>query len=367
MSAATSQSVEDDPRSLPPLWLPLLAGLPLAVCLLLIALPSLGHGAATATRTLYLPTFVLWLLPLTLLQRTLWRRALSPWATIALLLAATYGMAISVRIGAFAIAAAVSGHAPWNPNWLLLVRGLEGPWLVLIAYCALHAVVNYYAQFRSERQHRLQALALARDAELLALRYQLQPHFLFNTLNAISSLVANDRIHQAQQMLSRLGDFLRATLDGAHGHEVSLADELSLAEAYLDIEKARMGERLRLQWSFGPGLLSARVPYLLFQPLLENAIRHGIAPRSEPGALDIRVASREGSLRIEVINDVPEARDGAPDLADDGAALGLRNTRQRLRTLYPGAHAMQTGLEADGRYHVRLQLPLRTEAAQEGA
>lgn len=357
----------DDPRALPPIWLPLLAGVPLAVCLLLIALPTLGHGAATASRTLYLPTFVLWLLPLTLLQRAFWRRALSPWATTALLLAATYAMAVSVRIGASAITAAASGDASWNPNWLLLVRGLEGPWLVLIAHCALHAVVNYYAQFRSERLRRLEAQALARDAELLALRYQLQPHFLFNTLNAISSLVANERSDQAQQMLSRLGDFLRATLDGAHGHEVSLADELSLTEAYLDIEKSRMGERLRLQWSFGPGLLSARLPYLLFQPLVENAIRHGIAPRSAPGALDIAVSAQDGQLRIEVINDVPDAYDLEPDRSDDGAALGLQNTRLRLRKLYPDDHAMHAGLEADGRYHVRVQLPLRRDAIAENA
>ncbi|NUO75938.1 MAG: histidine kinase [Lysobacter sp.] len=349
------------------MWLPLVAGIPLAVCLLLIALPNIGHGLATASRILFLPSFLLWLLPLTLLQRALWRRRSSAPITVAVLLATTAAMALCVRLGVTVLAAAMNESAPQGVNWLYVVRGLEGPWLPLIAYCALHAVVNYYAQFRSERERRIEAQALAREAELLALRYQLQPHFLFNTLNAISSLMANDRPRQAQQMLSRLGEFLRATLDGARGHEVSLADELSLTEAYLDIEQARLGERLRLQWNFGPDLLAARVPYLLFQPLVENAIRHGIAPRSEPGRLDIRVEARDGQLHIDAINDVPQGADAIVRRSDDGTALGLRNTRQRLEKLYPGAHAMDAGLDADGRYRVHLRIPLRSDAAEAGA
>ncbi|RDZ27260.1 sensor histidine kinase [Lysobacter silvisoli] len=352
---------EEATRSLPPFWLPVLAGLPLAACLLLIALPNLEYGAAMATRTAHLSALVLWLLPLTWLQRALWRRELAPWAMAGLLLVATYAMALSVRLAAMVVAALAAGRTP-APTFdeSLLLRGLEGPWLALIAYCALHAMVIYYTQFRDEQLRRVQAQALAREAELMALRYQLHPHFLFNTLNAISSLMADGRGRQAQQMLARLGEFLRATLDGARGHEVCLADELSLTEAYLDIEKARLGERLQLQWQFGPDVLDARFPYLLFQPLVENAIRHGIAPRSEPGRLDLRVQALEGQLQVEVVNDLPKT--SLPSGTDAGTGLGLRNVRERLDKLYPGAYTLQAARDDDGRYRVRLRLPLRLGA-----
>ena len=135
-----------DRRVLPPFWLPVLAGLPLGACLLVMALPLLGHGNATLSRTLYLSAFVLWLLPLTALQRWLWRRGTPGWRIALVLLAATYAMALATRLLSVAVQAMASGSlarllTPGAVDVPLLFRGLEGAWRVLVAYCAIHAVV----------------------------------------------------------------------------------------------------------------------------------------------------------------------------------------------------------------------------------
>lgn len=352
--------------TLPPFWLPVLAGLPLGVCLLVMALPILGYGNATLSRTLYLSAFVLWVLPLTALQRWLWRRGVAVWRMVLVLLAVTYLMALATRLLSVVLQASMSGNlmqllTPGAIDVALLFRGLEGAWLVLVAYCAVHAVVTYYAALRHEQARHLEARALARDAELRALRYQLQPHFLFNTFNAISTLVAEERGAEARQMLARLGDFLRAVLDARAGHEVTLAEEIAMTDAYLDVEKARLGKRLKLSWQLGDGVLGACVPCLLLQPLVENAIRHGIAPRRAPGELSIRIVRDGGQLDIRIGNDLPEI-DTAPLHDAARPSVGLDNVRRRLAHLHADAAQAQAGVE-DGRYLVRLTLPMRTETS----
>ena len=349
-------------RHLPPFWLPLLAGLPLAVCLVLMAAPRLGHGVATVSRTLFLMAFLLWAFPLTLLQRRLWACGTRLWIMTLTLLAATYLMTLLTRVLNIGLQVAIAGSPSPDFSWWLIFRGIEGAWLTLIAFCAIHAVVTYYAELKQEQAHRQEAQSLARDAELRALRYQLQPHFLFNTLNAISALVAEQKGHEARQMLARLGDFLRATLDLGHAHEVTLAEELALTDAYLEIEKARLGDRLQLNWRVGPGLLGARVPYLLLQPLVENAIRHGIAPRRGSGRLEIEITGEAARLQVRISNDLPAGSDGASGTGTGRTeAVGLRNVGDRLSRLYPGAYDLHAGLRDDGRYHVALALPLRLD------
>jgi two-component system sensor histidine kinase AlgZ len=346
----------------PPFWLPLLAGLPLLLALLWLAAPLLGQGAATLSRTGFVQTFLVWFLPLTALQRWLWRRGLSGWAMVGVLLPGTYLMALSGRGLNLWLQASLAGRALPEGDWALVLRGLEGPWLALVAYSALHAAVAHYVALNEAKVRHQQALALARDAELRALRYQLQPHFMFNTLNAISALVADGRGPDAQRMLARLGDFMRATLDGAQGHEVTLADEVSLTEAYLEIEKARLGDRLQVRWQIGPGLLAARVPHLLLQPLVENAIRHGIAPRHEPGRLEILVSAESDRLTLELSNDRPSAALPLATPSGSEQAVGLRNVRERLMQLHPQASELDAGVLPDGRYGVRLSFPLRLQA-----
>jgi two-component system sensor histidine kinase AlgZ len=339
--------------ALPPIWLAILAGLPITLCMVVMALPDLGHGHSWAYRALYLGAYVVWSLPLALLQRHLWQRRVSWWKVALLLLAVTY--VLSLLNNAIVLRMAVG----WGqiPAWRIgmIFSQLDGCWLALIAFCAIHAVVAYYTELRHSQDRLARAMSHARDAELRALRYQLNPHFLFNSLNAISALVAGDRNREANRMIARLGDFLRATLEGGSTHEVSLADELALTETYLDVEKARLGNRLSVRLQIGPDVMGARVPYLLLQPLVENAIRHGIALRHAPGRLDLSVSREQDRLCLVLAN---EGEAGEAD-AGSSSAVGLRNVRERLANLYPGDHAFDTEAREDGGYVVRIAIPFR--------
>jgi two-component system sensor histidine kinase AlgZ len=238
-------------------------------------------------------------------------------------------------------------------QWRELFRGLDSCWLALTSFCAMHAVAVYYLSLQRTRLHLAQAQAAAREAELRALRLQVNPHFLFNALYAISALVSSGANREANRMLASVSDFLRATLAHDGRHEHSLAEELALLDAYLEIEKARLGERLRLTMKAGPDLLDSAVPYLMLQPLVENAIRHGIAPLATPGRLDIRVERAGERLLVDVHND------GRQPAQPISGGIGLANVAERLRHLYGDAQQVDAGWGGDGRFGVRIALPLR--------
>lgn len=337
-----------------PLLVPVLAALPVCACMIILGLPAYGHGYAPAFRTLYFVACLAWLIPLTLLQRAMWRREW-PWAAMALtLLGASYAMSI--------VNALLGQHVEimfglqTGYRWDGLLRGLDSCWLALIAFCAVHAVAAYYLSLQRAHLHLAQAQAAARDAELHALRLQVNPHFLFNSLNAISALVSAQCNREANRMLACVADFLRATLAHDGRHEHSLAEELSLLDAYLEIEKARLGERLRLTMKVGPDLLDSVVPYLMLQPLVENAIRHGIAPLSAPGRLDILVERAGARMLVDVQNDGHQP-------AHAGSGIGLANVRERLRHLYGDDQQVDASWRTDGRFGVSIALPLRNLAA----
>ena len=343
------------PPALPPFWLPILAGLPITLCMGVMALPELGHAYAGAYRAFFAVAYLLWTVPVSALQRALWRRRAPAYATVAVLLVATY--VPSVVNNALGLMAAVRlGLAP-SVSLPRIFAGLDGCWLALIAFCAIHALVLHYTELQQSRLREAEAARFAREAQLRALQYQLQPHFLFNTLNSISSLVADGRGADATRMLARLGDLLRDSLERSDAREVTLAEELATTGHYLDIEKARLGRRLRVDTRIGPGVLQALVPPLLLQPLVENAIRHGIAPRLDGGLLALHVEGVEGQLRIELRNDgVPAAE---AERGQRAGAIGLANVRQRLETLYAGEHAFEWDLANDGGCRVTIRLPLR--------
>lgn len=339
----------DPDRALPPLWLPLLAAVALLGVLAVLALPLYGQGVATLSRTVFLWTLLAWALPLTVLQRALWRRGWSLVATGAVLLPLSLLMVLLAK--ALHLGLLWRAGSATELGWLW--RGLEAPWLGLLGYAALHALLNHAWALRSARQ-RLQALeAHTRAAQLRALQLQLQPHFLFNTLNAISAEVGDGRSAVAQSMLARLGDLLRAALELDTRPTHALAEELSLAEAYLDLERARLGERLQLRWQIAPGVLDAEVPTWLLQPLLENAVRHGLAPRRAPGQLAVRVERLADTLEVEVCNDLAEST-----VASLPGGVGLANLRERLSALYGARASLEVG-RADGRFRVRVVLPWR--------
>ena len=224
----------------------------------------------------------------------------------------------------------------------------------------LRTTFDYYRRYREQELRATRMQAQLAQAELQALRMQLHPHFLFNTLNGVSALMHRDP-DAAEQMLARLSDLLRITLETSGAQEVPLRQELDLLQRYLDIEQTRFADRLEVEMRIDPDTLDAHVPNLILQPLVENAIRHGIAPHSSAGTIELAARAENGVLHLTVRDDGP----GAP--AAGGApfreGVGLSNTRERLRQLYGERSRLELGHGAEGGFEVSLDIPFRTEAA----
>jgi sensor histidine kinase YesM len=216
--------------------------------------------------------------------------------------------------------------------------------------------IDYYRKYRERELRASQLEATLSQARLDALRMQLHPHFLFNTLNSISVLMSED-VTAARRMLTRLSDLLRASLETAATHEVSLREELEFLNNYLQIEQTRFHDRLTVRMDIDPAVLNATVPNLILQPLVENAIRHGIAPRAQPGLIDISAARENGMVRLKV-------RDNGAGLGSAGAAgltkgIGLANTQARLEQLYGANHSFEMHSPESGGLEVTILIPFR--------
>jgi two-component sensor histidine kinase len=212
---------------------------------------------------------------------------------------------------------------------------------------------------RRERAREVAEAELQADvtrAELHALKAQLHPHFLFNTLHSISALVHDDP-DAADRMIARLSDLLRHVLDSGHAQKVSLDDELHCLSPYVEIEKVRFGDRLTIAMDVEPGTRDALVPHLVLQPLVENAVRHGIAPRSAPGRVVVE-ARRDGALlRLEVRDDGVGLAAGADTGVTRG--LGLATTRARLKRLYGADQGLELHANAEGGVSATLTVPFQ--------
>ena len=241
---------------------------------------------------------------------------------------------------------------------LLLGRGAVGYFeylLFLAAWLALRAVGRL--RERELAESRL-AVQLA-ESRLRALRAQLDPHFLFNTLNAVTGLVRQERNPEAVEALVELGHLLRASLEGQGDHEVPLEEELELVQRYLGIEQLRFGGRLVVRVEPEPGTLRARVPSLILQPLVENAIKHGTARRASQGHIHVRTARLGDRLRLEVRDDGPGLRAGGAG----GTGIGVANTRARLRQLYGEPYGLTLEDLPEGGVLARVELPFMESPA----
>ena len=221
---------------------------------------------------------------------------------------------------------------------------------------------SYYRRYREGQLRTLQLEAQLSQAQLQALKMQLQPHFLFNTLHSISALLNKDP-ESARKMITRLGDFLRLTLENSGSHEVTLQQEMEFLSCYLEIERIRFQNRLVTRLEVEQQTLAAKLPNLILQPIVENAIRHGIAPRSTPGLIEIEAKQRNGTLRIQV-------RDNGPGLSKHRTSdilfkkgLGLANTETRLERLYGAAHLFDLSNNPDGGLIVTLEIPFHKDGA----
>src|SRR3954452_1692629 len=226
---------------------------------------------------------------------------------------------------------------------------------LLAAWAALYYGINYFLLLENEIRQREMLEGQASTAQLAMLRYQLNPHFLFNTLNSISTLVLLKQTERANAMLARLSSFLRYTLVNEPTAKVTLAQEVETLKLYLEIEKMRFEDRLRPHFRVEPETIGARLPSLLLQPLIENAIKYAVTP-SENGADIWITAKREAhAVRIEVADN--GFGDGAEIAASPSTGVGLANIRDRLSQAYGAAHRFETRKNDKGGFSVIIEIP----------
>ncbi len=285
------------------------------------------------------PAALLWLALMCMSQR-LWRLRAAPLVlAVAAALGGLSALALNLMVQPlFAALAPQSGGAPWQ-------AGLVGAVLAL--------VFVHYLQLRARA-----FTPIDMQARLSELQSRIRPHFLFNTLNAASALV-REQPERAEAVLDDLAELFRASV-GKPGSLVSLEQEMDLARRYLDIESVRFGARMQVRWTVDASLLQIRIPALTLQPLVENAVRHGVERSSRAVQIDIDVGRRLGQIEVTVRNDLPAVHD-APPARRGGTGTALRNIRQRLHLLYDiSAEVDQGEVIEDGvaRWRARLRLPL---------
>jgi two-component system LytT family sensor kinase len=229
------------------------------------------------------------------------------------------------------------------------------------AVAAWH-MLDYYARLRDREVQAARLGGQLAQAQLEALKMQIQPHFLFNTLHSISELVHEDP-NAADHMITRLGDLLRLTVDNAATHEITLGQEMDFLTAYLEIQQTRFQDSLLVDIDIPPDTMDALVPNLILQPLVENAIRHGVEPSGGIGRVHVS-ARRLGDGALELM--VRDNGRGLPAVRPAGGreGVGVRNTRQRLEQMYGAGHTFELRNGERGGVVARVEIPFRTEAAE---
>jgi two-component system, LytTR family, sensor kinase len=224
----------------------------------------------------------------------------------------------------------------------------------MIAWASLYVALGYAREVREAERKTSRFAQAAQDAELRSLRYQVNPHFLFNTLNSLSSLVITGKPQAAEAMIQNLSNFYRTSLSSDPLEDVTLAEEVDLQRLYLEIEKVRFPERLRIAIDIPPDLMNQQVPALILQPLVENAIKYGVSRSNRP--VEIRIAARQdnGCMIIDVIDD----GDKIASESEKGNGIGLANVRDRLEARYRDAASLHAHALPSQGFIATLSLPL---------
>jgi len=236
---------------------------------------------------------------------------------------------------------------------------------VLVAWSALYYSINFYLLLEEQSGRLLRLESTASNAQLAMLRYQLNPHFLFNTLNSISTLVLLKQTDRANAMLSRLSSFLRYTLVNESIGRVTVAQEIETLKLYLEIEKMRFEERLKPHFHIDPSAESALLPSLLLQPLIENAIKYAVTPQEEGADIAIEVRRQSGRVLITVADTGPGTDASYQVRAELSTGVGLANIRDRLAQAYGDDHRFETQSDITGGFRVLIEIPYQIEAAEE--
>jgi LytS/YehU family sensor histidine kinase len=241
------------------------------------------------------------------------------------------------------------------------VSGVMGSFYIMLCWSGLYFGIKYYRRLQDQTEQTLKAVAAAHQAQLKMLRYQLNPHFLFNTLNAISTLILDGANKTANEAVTRLSDFLRYTLDNDPMSRVTLGSELAALDLYLEIEKVRFGDRLIIEKDIEPLAERALVPSLVLQPLIENAIKYAISPSEEGGTLRIAARVQRDMLVLRVSDTGPGFGNGNNGQKSSG--VGLKNTRERLQHLYGERQAFTLGPNDPTGLVITINIPFEEDDA----
>jgi two-component system, LytTR family, sensor kinase len=341
-----------DELGFPSFWLLQVCGwggfylLVLAALLSSYKLPELIRSNTIWFLCMFATTLLLRLFCRSLMARSLSWIALEIWAFVCSFFAGAVAALISEVLMTYPI------------DWKDCVETWLQSTMVLFLWCSLYFSIKQWQRSARERERLLRAESEAREARLSALRYQLNPHFLFNSLNAVSTLVLEGNAPAATRMLAQIADLLRTTLDSQSMPETPFSYEIAFTEQYLAIEQTRLGDRLRVAMDISPDTLDALVPSMLLQPLVENAVRHGVAPLVDGGTVRILSKLQGSQLHVTVANSgIP----GPPQPQNHAAAngIGLKNTAERLKTLYGAAHTFVLEWPETGGCQVTIELPYR--------
>lgn len=252
----------------------------------------------------------------------------------------------------------------YDPDWTMqglgfLYRTLYDTF-VLMAWTGLYFIINNHFQLQKQKEMYLAASAQAHQAQLKMLRYQLNPHFLFNTLNAISTLVLDKKPKEANSMITKLSAFLRFSLVSQPIQKTTLEEEVYALSLYLDIERVRFQERLKIIIDISEEAKTALIPNLLLQPLVENSIKYAITPQMDGGTITIKADIKDKKLNITLSDDGPGFNNDTPKKIgqqSSGAGVGIANTKERLAKLYPDESSFDINSRESKGVTIRITLP----------
>ena len=239
-------------------------------------------------------------------------------------------------------------------KWRQLTDIALGRYFLLLAWAGLYFALGYAEHARAAERREGEHRRAAKAAELRSLRYQVNPHFLFNTLNSLSALVLTGKTQAAETMIQTISTFYRRSLAGDPSADVPLEEELRLQRLYLEIEGVRFPERLRITYDIPEALEAACVPGMILQPLVENSVKYGVAPVSRPVTITLSAREEHGRLVLTVADDGPGA---PPDASGAGCGIGLQNVRDRLAARFGGDASVVSGTTANG-YATIIRIPL---------
>jgi len=334
---------------------------------MLRALTGLANGAswlfvvptALATATGYSLT----LLMSAAYRRLFHMRPLATWGGSIIIVIIASMVFSSIETWAHATTYRVVGPMP---EGLQLLSAILLDFALLVAWSALYYGINFYILVEEQRDQLLRLESHASSAQLAMLRYQLNPHFLFNTLNSISTLVLLKQTERANAMLSRLSSFLRYTLVSEPEGEVTVAQEIETLKLYLDIEKMRFEERLRTSFDVDPAAAHANIPSLLLQPLVENSIKYAVTPKEEGADIAVSVRRLGNRVHITVSDSGPGSQAGQNDgggSTTSSTGVGLANTRDRLAQTYGADHRFETEVGPSG-FTVTIEIPYQSNTTR---